>query len=266
MLKIESVFIVGGSGGFGRRFAEFFRVQGSQVVTADSSDGSDLKVDVAADPQAVSAQLRSDLVLLCVDEASALQILPAISSFVGAGTLVVDICSVKSKICELADHHCLDAEYMSLHPMFGPEREVQGSNAVVIAVRPGDRFSAFTALLSAWGLNVIMTTCEEHDRLTAMVQVVPHALLLSFAQMRTSMEVSEELIKAFATPIFTDLEKVSQGLVSENPLLYHNIQNSNPHAADARAALLTAVETTLATIADQDPQPMSDLFARAKRD
>ena len=264
MAKIESVLIVGGSGGFGRRFAEFFRVQEIGVTTVDKNAGSDLQIDVTVDAEQLAEHLQADLVLMCLNEESALATLPAIDAYVGEQTLVVDICSVKSKICGLAEHSCEHAEYLSLHPMFGPERPVQGSNAVLVPVRSGEKTVAFTALLSAWGLNILHTTAAQHDEVTAMVQIVPHALLISFAAMRGNMTIDEDLIQAFATPIFKDLDAVSQGLVRENPYLYHNIQTSNPNGEDARTALFDAMTETFKTLAQANPDLTEQLFKQSK--
>ncbi len=265
MAKLESVFIIGGCGGFGRRFSEFFRVQNIPVVTADVVAGADLTLDVAEDPARVKEHLGADLVLLCLDESNTLKVLTAISDYVAASTLVVDICSVKTKVCAAAEQYATAAQYLSLHPMFGPERDIQGSNAVVIPLRKGVQSDAFIALLSAWGLNILETTAEEHDAVTAMVQVVPHALLLGFGEMRASMQTSEALIQAFATPIFKDLDRVSQGLLQENPTLYHNIQTSNPNGDAARVALLEALTTTLETLSDSNPAATLALFERGRR-
>ena len=265
MATLERVFIIGGCGGFGRRFADLFRSHGSTVTTVDVVAGADLKLDVTVDASEVAHELSADLVLLCLDEANTLKVLPAISSFIGATTVVADICSVKSKVCAEAEKHCTQGQYLSIHPMFGPDRDIQGSNAVVVPIRKGGQADAVVQLLNTWGLKVLETDAAEHDAVTAMVQIVPHALLLSFAQMRSSMSVSDELIDAFATPIFKDLDRVSQGLIGENPHLYHNIQSSNPNGLEARTALREAVLSTLETLGEDAPEGMLALFANGKR-
>lgn len=265
--KIDHALIIGGCGGFGRRFAASLREQGIKVTTVDTAQDADIVADVATHPEALSAALLStQLVWLCLPEASAVAVLKALHLLVPADVLVVDICSVKTPVCKVAAQHCTQAEYVSLHPMFGPERDYQGNSAVFIPLRSGPLAQALRDLLQIWGLKVIDTDVDTHDRITSLVQVIPHALLISFAHMRSVMDVDDALVDAFATPIYRDLDQVSQGLVNENPALYHNIQNANPHGDAARKALLDALQSTLDTLTENEVEATRALFAKARRD
>ena len=263
--QLKSALIIGGCGGFGRRFTEEFLQSGLDVTTVDVTAGADYVFDVSLDPHAL-AELAAgkDLVLMCLDEAATLRVLPAVSEVLYDQTLLADICSVKTQVCEWVSSASLSCEYLSLHPMFGPQRPLLGNNVVVIPVNPGAKTAAFTALLQSWQLNVLEISAAEHDAVTAMVQIIPHALLTSFAKLRSEMTLSDDLIDAFATPIFRDLERVAMGLVSESPDLYHNIQTANPNGNAARSALSQAVSQALAALSDDNPEALRRLFEAAK--
>jgi prephenate dehydrogenase len=262
---LKSALIIGGCGGFGRRFATEFQQSGLDVTTLDVVAGADYVFDVSQEPRKLAEICEGkDLVLLCLNEAATLRVLPAVSEVVDAETVLADICSVKTNVCEWVSVASLACEYLSLHPMFGPERPLLGNNLVVIPVNRGAKALALTALLQSWQLNVLETSALEHDAVTAMVQIVPHAVLASFAKLRSDMSVSDELIDAFATPIFRDLERVAMSLVNENPDLYHNIQTANPNGPAARAALSQAVSQALAALSDDDPASLRILFNAAK--
>lgn len=264
--NIETALVFGGCGGFGKRFSRELLASEVAVTTVDVVAGADIVLDVTVDPQPLHEQLASsDLILLCLNESQTLKVLPVIADLVAADSLLADICSVKTKIAELVLTLNLTGEYVSLHPMFGPDRPIKGSNAVFVPLIARHLADSLRKMLESWQLNVIEADAAQHDAVTAMVQVVPHALLLSFAQMRSEMRLPEDLIQAFATPIFRDLDDVSQRLVGENPELYHNIQSSNPNARLARQELVNAVTRTVATLADEDPGLIKTLFERAYR-
>ncbi len=267
---LSPVVIIGGAGGFGRLFTQLFAKAGSDVVTVDLAGEVDLHLDAAtveAAPELDRALAAARVVLLCLPESAAVTVLEALDRRLPAkaAPLVVDICSVKHRIAEAAGRLCLQCDYVSVHPMFGPERDLPGSNLVFMPVRGSERVAALLAQLRAWQLNVIETDTETHDRVTSLVQVLAHAVLATFANARDRFELSEALVQAFATPVFNDLDKVSQGMVAENPELYHNIQTSNPWGADARDKLRHALQETLATLGDDDPQGTVALFERVRR-
>ena len=231
------------------------------------SEGADLRCDLAQEPELAQALLGSaDLIFLCLPEAAAVAVLPAISPYVGPEQLVVDICSVKTPITSVAEQYCLNAEYVSFHPMFGPDRPLEGSNGVFIPIRAREQAGRLRQFLLSLGLNLIDSDVETHDQVASMVQVIPHLLLITFAKLRSQMPVDEALVQAFSTPIFRDLEKVSQGLVRENPSLYHNIQNANPYADAARQLVQHALQSTRATVQDSDVALTEALFAAAQRE
>ena len=263
--EIESVLIFGGSGGFGRAFAERFSEIGVSVTTSDVINGSDIQANICVDPDVFLPALSgSDLILLCLPEAPACQVLKALDGRI-EDKLVVDICSVKSVIADVAKSHCQENEYVTFHPMFGPDRPFTGSNGVFMPIREGFLSNTFRTRLESFGLNIIDTDVETHDRVTSLVQVATHAVLATFANLRLQYEVPEEMVQAFATPVFAELDRVSQGMVSENPELYHNIQTANPWGDEARAKLKLALHETLAELSSENPEETQALFERVRR-
>ena len=266
-MSIERALVIGGCGGFGRCFTRLLNEADVAVTTVDVVPGADLQADITEDMAPVRAALSvADVIILCVPEDQTIDLLAALDQDVSSEQLVVDICSVKSRVGKVAEEMCKQAEYLSLHPMFGPDRPLQDSNAVVIPIRRNDVFEKFLPLLAAAGLNIIESTVDEHDRVTSLVQVIPHLLLINFAKVRAEADIPEDLVQAFATPIFKDLEKVSQGLVHENPALYHNIQTANPNGEAARQLVLEALLSTKAVLEQEQSQATEELFSAVRRD
>ena len=149
--------------------------------------------------------------------------------------------------------------------MFGPDRSFADSNAVVVEIRKNAAFVQMVELLRGMSLNIIEVDAEAHDQVTSLVQVTTHAVLATFASVRSQSDIPDELIDAFATPIFRDLDRVSQGMVSENPELYHNIQNANPYGEAARNRLAKALKETLAAFTSSSPEETTRLFKASRR-
>lgn len=264
--NISKAVVFGGAGGFGRVFAERLSAAGIQATTVDNRPGADIEGDISADAARFAELVAEvDLVLLCLPQEAALNVLCALDGM-ARDALLVDICSVKTVVAQTAATVCLNCEYVSFHPMFGPDRVLEGSNGVFMPIRQGRRALEFRTLVSDWGVRLIDADVQTHDRVTSLVQVVTHAVLATFAnvreQLRTEGEINEALVEAFATPIFAELERVSQGMVHENPALYHNIQTANPWGDDVRKRLSQALTQTLEALSDEDVEATRALFAR----
>lgn len=261
---ISRVGIVGGCGGFGRAFANAFTESGRHVVTMDRDAAADVVCNIDEPLEQVEAVASEcDVLLLCLAEAQALSVLRRLQ--VPDDLLLVDICSVKDKIVAAARQHCLNAQYLSVHPMFSPERGFHDNNIVSITVRDGDKRGAFVQLLQQWGARIVTTDEATHDQVTAVVQVLTHATLAAFEHAKATIDAPAGLVEAMATPIFAELTRVAQGMLHENPELYHNIQTANPNGKAARAALQGAVRDTIQVLGAQQPDGVVELFKRLRK-
>ena len=97
------------------------------------------------------------------------------------GSLLMDISSVKLGIADrIADGVGSGIEYVSLHPLFGPDVDrVQGQEFVAIPYREGARWRRFSRALRNAGARVHLSTAESHDRAMAYVQGLHHFALVS---------------------------------------------------------------------------------------
>ncbi|MEM9620253.1 MAG: prephenate dehydrogenase [Pseudomonadota bacterium] len=263
---LSSVAVVGGCGGFGRLFAAHLQALSWTVTTIDIDPSADVVCDLHNNPQPfVDALAQPDLVLLCVPEDLALVALQVADGHTRADQLIVDICSVKSRICAAAEVACKPSQYVSVHPMFAPERGFAGHNMVMIDVRGGPAGAELREVFRAWQLNLVEANAATHDQVTSLVQVLAHATLIAFAEAESRMPVPRELVEAMATPIYSALSATAQGLLAENPQLYHNIQTANPGGDTARQVLQDAVRDTAQRLGQEDAQLVAELFQRLRQ-
>lgn len=258
---ITRTVILGGGGGFGSAFAARIRALGGDVVSVDRAGDVDVACDVERDASPLrAAATGADVVLLCVPEPAALAALIALDDAVSPTTLLVDICSVKSRICAAAVEHARAAQYVSLHPMFSPAVDFAGSNAAVVTIRDGERVAEFRRWLLDWGLNVVDTDAESHDKTTALVQAAAHAVLCGFGHAIAASDAPPALVRSLSTPVFGTLAALTARVINQDPTLYHNIQTSNPYAAQGRESLEAALIASNAALSESSPANTEEAF------
>lgn len=264
MREIQTALVVGAGGGFGQVFTALLRDRGVQVTGIDIAPGvTDLRGDLTREAAPVGS-LNVDLVLLCVPDRIAIAVLDNLDADFAPDSLIADICSVKSAVGAVAQRCAQQAEYVSIHPMFGPHNDFSDQNMVFIPVRARAKALALKAWLQTICGHVIETDVDGHDKMTAYVQAAAHAALACFAALRSRAELDVVAERAFATPIYRALAQASQDLVQNDAELYHNIQTVNPHAQSARDNLAAAVAATLPVLADPDVTAMSEMFSRLR--
>jgi prephenate dehydrogenase len=141
----------------------------------------------------------ADLVILAIPADRILRRIPALD--MRPGTLVIDLGSTKTHICEMLDQLPEDVLAVGGHPMCGLAEN--GYVHAIPTLYHGARFilceTARTTpaartlaeeLVMALGAQPLWMDRERHDYLTALTSHLPH--LLSFALMRLAMEAATE--------------------------------------------------------------------------
>jgi prephenate dehydrogenase len=174
---------------------------------------------------------RCPIVVLAVPVSQLEATIEAIGPHLRAGTLVLDVGSVKTIPAGIMRRGLPGhVDIVATHPLFGPQSAKNGIAGLKIAVCPvrgrsARRVGAF--LRRALGLKVIMTTPEDHDREAAMVQGLTHLIAKVLVQM-------EPLPTAMTTRSF-DLIMEAVGMVRHDaPEVFQAIERANPYAPDVR--------------------------------
>ena len=153
------------------------------------------------------------------------------------GAMLMDVCSVKMLPVEwMTAAAPPEVEVVGTHPLFGPRSGRSGINGLTIALCPvrTTRTDRIRRFLEGLGLNVVVTTPEEHDRQLAYAQALTHFVARGLA----ASGVREQ---ALMTPSFERLLRLIEPLAREHPKLFRDMQQHNPYAAEVRARLLDAL-------------------------
>lgn len=264
-----------GAGGMGRWFAGLFKNSGDEVWISDVDKRKLARVSAelgvgAGEPEDVAGV--ADLAIVAVPISSTADVVAKLARVMRRGSLLVDICSVKEDVVNVMQQLKTEAELASIHPLFGPgATDLRGKDVISIPVRVGRRYSELKRRLSEMGANVVEMRAEEHDRLMAVVQCLPHLTVLSF--LLTLSSLRDFLVEDVKTPMFAHLLLAGKALLARNPSLYGEIQIHNRYATIVRErmqevcrSLDVALSAGDATVIAKKFAELEKLFSRKERE
>ena len=249
-----TVALIGGSGQMGRWFQRFFVDQGLEVLSAD--------LDTPKTPQEVAAQ--ADVVMLSVPIPQVVPIIQDIGPHLLPHAALMDITSVKQRPVD-AMLKAFAGEVVGTHPLFGPQEKSIAGRTVVLCPGRGERWLQWLKdLLDGAGARVKVTSATEHDRMMAVVQGLPHFVLIALEKSIRQLGVSPQDLEDYSTPTFATLHQLATRLLSQDAQLYACIQVANPANRPALRALEDAVADILYFIQRQNVDGLVRLLEEIK--
>lgn len=176
----------------------------------------------------------SDLVLLSVPSTSLESVLIEIKDSVKKDAVVADVCSVKVKPCQLMKKYLPEtAEIIGTHPLFGPQSAKDGIEGLKIVLCPvrTSNIEKISCFLDNLGLEVIVTSPEEHDKQMAYAQGLTHFV----AKALSNMDIGYISQRTKAYELLLELERM---LENDSEELFLSIQKDNPYSKKAREKFL----------------------------
>jgi chorismate mutase/prephenate dehydrogenase len=255
--------VIGGCGKMGRWFVDFMASQGFTVDVSDTAGappgftavGDFRKSDlggydyiVIATPLGATGPILREL---------ALQRPPGV---------VFDVGSLKSPLRAglqaLKAHGC---QVTSIHPMFGPDTELlSGRHVVFVDLGCPEALQKVRDLFAPTMVEQVITSLDEHDRLTAYILGLSHALNIAFfTVLANSGEAAPRLAEMSSTTFDSQLD-VATRVAQESPELYYEIQSLNDFGAEPLEALAQAVERIRTAVLSQDHDAFVALMNRGR--
>jgi len=229
-----------GFGRFGKLMARYLSKDFDVCVHTRSDCTQEIE---AAGASSVSFEnaCKQRTLILAVPISAMQKTLARIAPKLHAGSLVVDVCSVKEYPVRLMQELLpREVSLLATHPMFGPDSaadSLEGCKIVVCRERVETAiYQKIVSYLKSKGLVVIETSAGAHDR-----QIATSLALTHF--------IGRTLSEFGAVPLDIDTEGYQRLLhvlgVVENDTwqLFEDMNTYNPYAAETRQAFLLAVET-----------------------
>jgi prephenate dehydrogenase len=230
--KIDQITIgIVGFGAFGRLIAQHLHpyFQLYAFDPAAPAAGRDESLGVTFADIATVAKCRIVVLAMPVNQLE--QAIAAIGPHLQAGTLVLDVGSVKVIPADIMRRDLpAHVDIIGTHPLFGPQSARNGIKGLKIALCPirGKQVNRVAAFLrKTLGLTVFITTPEAHDQELATVQGLTHLIAKVLVQM-------EPLPTRMTTTSFDMIMKAVEMVRYDAPEVFLAIERSNPYSASVR--------------------------------
>jgi len=249
----KRVTIIGGTGGMGRWLQRYLGGMGAEVNIVSRSVG---RMEDAAD---------SDIVIVSVPISKVGSVLKEADAVCRKDALIFDISSVKSPFAECLREMAERRKVCSVHHMFGPSiGSMLDRNVVVCDCGCKEAVSEAAELFDSEGSNIIFTSIERHDELTAYVLAFAHASnIVFFTALRESGIPFDELNR-MASTTFRKCLNTCIPVSEENAPLYHEIQRLNGNTEAMWAVFEKAVREVMDASLSDDPEKFIELMEGGK--
>jgi len=229
-----------GFGQFGRLAASILAPH-FDVLISDVRDVSEDARALGLAAGSIEAAAGREIVVIAVPVRAMEETLTRIAPLVQPGALVVDVGSVKVlPIRWMQERLPPHVDIVATHPLFGPQSAQGGLAGLRLVVCPvrGERHIGLVAFAESLGLEVNVTTGDEHDREMAYVQALTHLIGRSLA----SLEIPDEQLK---TPSYQHLLELCRLIGDDSFELFTAIQTLNPYAAPVADAFVAQARELL---------------------
>jgi prephenate dehydrogenase len=178
-----------------------------------------------------------DIVILAVPVQRLEELLVQIAPGLRQGALVLDVCSVKVKPCEIMTRRLPSSvSIVGTHPLFGPQSGkdgIAGLNMAVCAVRGKGAALVRRFCRHTLGLRVFACSAAEHDRQMAYTQGLTHLI----AKMVGSMNLPEFDL---TTKTYQLMQQMVGMIANDSDELFRAIERENPFMAEAKGSFFAA--------------------------
>jgi prephenate dehydrogenase len=247
--RFDRSIVIGGQGAVGHLFAELLSSEG-EVMLVDLRRGtprpgiSSMVADVCRpSPQLITELAGADIVVIALPEDIGAAAVAVIAQHMPRGALLTETLSVKSAIgramASAAERY--DLEALGVNPMFAPGLGFHGQPVILTKVRGGKRCGRLEMLIDGLGGRLVPLSVQEHDRLTASLQVATHASILAFGWALQILDADIGVVAAAAPPPHRTLLALLARIVTGTREVYRDIQFAHPYAGEVRQALLDAL-------------------------
>lgn len=224
--------IIGGRGKTGCQFARIFRKIGFKVVV------SDLKTKLT-NQELIE---KSDVIVFSVPLHLSEKIIQQEVRNVREGQVVLDVSSLKER--QVKSMNAGKGETIGMHPLFGPShKDFKGLSMVLC---PGNckkvTLNKFKKMFEAMGMKISVMKPSEHDKLMAVVQVIPHLKTILAGELLREFGMSPKVPYEVSTPVYKLELDIIGRIFSQDGELYNSIIVGNPYSKRLMKALSRIVK------------------------
>jgi prephenate dehydrogenase len=221
-----------GFGNFGKFAAKHLVLAGASVFVTDINNKTKEAQEIGARFVSLNEALKNRIIILAVPMEDLEETLEKIKEKLIPKAVVLDVCSLKMFACEAMNRILpKNIEIIGTHPLFGQQsvqNSINGMRIALVNVRAKqETFEKAKVFCESLGLNVILTTTEEHDRQMAVSQALTHFIGMVCKKMNIQRV-------NLSTKTFDDLMNIIDIIKNDTPALFNNMQTMNSFAGSMR--------------------------------
>lgn len=249
------VVIVGGNGGMGRIFSDYFEKSGYKVFSFGHR-GWDKAPEYLKNAKIVIVSVPIDITI---------DIIKQLSPMLREDQILCDFTSVKAPIVEaMMKYH--KGPVLGLHPMFGPDVKSLVKQVVVTVPERDEKASEFLVeQLRIWGANICRCSAKEHDRAMSIIQALRHFSTYGYGNFLSEIAPNLDKLKDLSSPIYR-LELMMVGrLFAQDPRLYADIIMSSKQNYELIENFVNSLQEQLKVIKEADVDIFTERFLNVRK-
>ena len=208
--------IIGGNGKMGNWFKSFFENMSFNVLISDR-DTKLSNIELAK---------KADIVIVSVPIKETIKVIKEIRDQIRKDALLCDITSLKTEQVKAMQKGRSGA--LGIHPLFSPlAQTLKGQNIVFCKIKDNHWVNFLRKIFINQGANITEVSAKEHDLQMAVVQALTHFVNISLARTIHSQKIVPKSL--FLTPVFKLQSLIIGRILSQNPMLYADIEIENPY-------------------------------------
>ena len=245
-----AVLIVGGTGGMGKYFAEWFERSGYDTRVLGSRDWGNVE----------SLCKGISLALISVPIDKTVSIIEKIAPFLPENAVLADLTSIK-KAPMTAMMNSYKGPVIGIHPLFGPTTSSMDKQTIVFTPgRNPDACKWIIDQLADWGAIIVRADENEHDRIMAIVQALRHFATFVFGRFLYMQNIDLFRSLEFSSPIYR-LELCMVGrLFAQTPALYSGIIFASQERREILKEFISSISKTIEIVDNGDKEEFEKQF------
>lgn len=248
------IVIVGGNGGMGRIFTQYFENSG-YVVHSFGHRGWDKAPEYLKKAKAVIVTVPIDITI---------EVIRQLAPLLRKDMILCDFTSVKEPIVKaMMEYH--QGPVLGLHPMFGPDVKSLVKQVIVTVPERYEEESRFLVeQFKLWGARIVKCKACEHDKAMSIIQALRHFTTYAYGTFLASLNPQLHQILQLSSPIYR-LELMMVGrLFAQDPRLYADIIMSSEQNYELIKAYIENLKPELDLVAAKDTEAFTRNFLKAR--
>lgn len=243
-----NIHIIGGTGKMGQWLKFFFENQ-------------DISATIAGRDYLQKTELikKADIIIIAVPIFHTVDVIQNIIPFLSKDQLIADIASVKTVTMKAMEK--APCATLGMHPLFGPSiGSLIGRKIVFCRQKDNDLVQVLKSLFEHAGIEVIEMSEKEHDRQTAYIQALTHAVHLLYV--KTILGQKKTISTKLQTPAFILHALAMTRVLNQNIELMADIQIYNPYFLPVFKSLLENAGKLLPILKEKNRNDFIALFTQ----